>query len=87
VILSRRTSLFLLAFTLWSWVIWITFLRNVWQDARSWNPSGGPTAFLTVHVVLVVASLVLGTLIGVIGWRGFMASRKKTHIESSAEED
>jgi hypothetical protein len=79
--------LFLLVFAVWSWVIWLTFLRNVWQDPRSWNTTGGPTAFLTVHAVLVVTSLVLGTLIGVIGWRGFVASRKKTPTEGSAEED
>jgi hypothetical protein len=66
----------LLAFAVWSWVIWPTFLSNIWKDPRSWNAVGGPTAFLGVHAVLVVVSLGLGTVIGVIGWRGFAASRK-----------
>ena len=43
-------SVFLLAFGVWSWVIWPTFLRNIWKDPRSWD--GGPTAFFTVHLLL-----------------------------------
>jgi len=71
--LSRRMSAFLLAFGVWSWVIWPTFLRNIWKDPRSWND--GATAFFTVHLVLVVASLTFGTVIGVLGVRGWRASR------------
>jgi hypothetical protein len=71
--LTRRTSLLLLAFTVWSWIIWPTFLRNIWGDPRSFAP--GPTAFLIVHVVLTVASLLFGTAIGVLGWRGYAATR------------
>ncbi|MCP2165511.1 SCO4848 family membrane protein [Goodfellowiella coeruleoviolacea] len=73
--LSRGASLFLLAFAVWSWIIWPTFLRNIWNDPRSWD--NGPTGFFTVHLVLVIVSLVLGTTIGVLGWRGFAASRRK----------
>lgn len=72
--LSRRTSLFLLAFAVWSWVIWPTFLRNIWDDPRSFAP--GATSFLIVHVVLTAASLLFGTAIGVLGWRGYVAARR-----------
>ena len=72
--LSRAMSVFLVAFGVWSWVIWPTFLRNISKDPRSFD--GGPTAFFTVHLVLVVASLVFGTVIGVLGIRGLRASRK-----------
>jgi hypothetical protein len=75
--LSRGMSVFLLAFGVWSWVIWPTFLRNIWKDPRSWD--GGATAFFTVHLLLVVASLTFGTVIGVLGVRGLRAAgRAKT---------
>jgi hypothetical protein len=72
--LTRRTSLLLLAFAVWSWLIWPTFLKNVWSDPRSFAP--GPTSFLIVHAVLTGASLIFGTAIGVLGWRGYSAARK-----------
>jgi hypothetical protein len=74
--MSRRVSLFLLAFGVWSWIVWITFVKNVWADPQSWAPDGSATAFLVVHLVLTVVSLVLGTIIGVLGWRGFRATRR-----------
>jgi hypothetical protein len=67
-VLSRRTSVFLLLFGVWSWIIWPTFLKNIWADPRSF--ADGPQPFLLVHLVLVVVSLVLGTTIAVIGIRG-----------------
>ena len=66
-VLSRRTSVFLLLFGVWSWIIWPTFLKNIWADGRSW--SDGPTAFFLVHLVLIVVSLVFGTVIGGLGVR------------------
>jgi hypothetical protein len=73
--MSRRLSLFLLAFGVWSWVIWVTFAKNLWASDQSWTASGSPTAYFVVHAVLTVVSFLLGTIIGVIGWRGFRASR------------
>ena len=76
--LSRRVSLFLLAFGVWSWIIWPTFLGNIWSDDRSFGPTGAPTGFLVVHVVLTAASLLFGTAIGILGARGFLATRRAT---------
>ena len=73
--LTGRTSLLLLAFGVWSWVIWPTFLKNVWADPRSFAP--GPTAFFIVHAVLTGASLIFGTAIGVLGLRGYLAARRE----------
>ena len=73
-VLSKRASSFLLAFGVWSWVIWPTFLKNIWADPRSF--SGGPQPFFLVHLVLVVVSLVLGTAIGVLGIRGLRGPRR-----------
>lgn len=67
-------SWFLLLFGVWSWVIWPVFLHNIAADPRSFH-GGGPTAFFLVHLVLTVVSLVLGTVIGVVGVRGLAAGR------------
>ncbi|WP_432574435.1 SCO4848 family membrane protein [Kineococcus sp. SYSU DK005] len=74
-VLSRRTSAFLAAFGLWSWFIWPNFLRNIWNDPRSFED--GPQPFFLVHLVLVVVSLALGTTIAVVGVRGLRASRRR----------
>ena len=39
---------------------------------RAWN-GNSPTGFLMVHVALAVISLVLGTAIGRLGWKGLRA--------------
>jgi hypothetical protein len=73
--LSRRWSLFLLAFAVWSWIIWPTFLKNIANDPRAFV-GNTPQGFFWVHLVLVVVSLVLGTAIGVLGVRGLLAARR-----------
>ena len=74
VTLSRRAAAFLLAVGAFQWVIWPTFLKNIWQDDRSFS-HGSPTGFLVVHVVLTGVSLALGTGVGLIGLRGLTAGR------------
>ncbi|WP_216210275.1 SCO4848 family membrane protein [Amycolatopsis aidingensis] len=74
--MSRATSLFLMIFGIWSWVIWITFARNLMASDDAWRPDGSPTSFFVVHAVLAVVSFGLGTAIGVIGWRGWRAARR-----------
>lgn len=71
-LLTRRAGWLLVAFGGWSWLIWPTFLRNIWKDDRSWHD--GPTAFFLVHAVLTVASLTFGTAIGWLGWRAVRAA-------------
>jgi len=67
VVVSKRVAWFLITFSVWSWVIWVVFLKNVWNDSRSWD--GGMTGFFAVHLVLTVMSLVFATAIGVLGFR------------------
>lgn len=71
--ISKRVAWFLVAFGVWSWIIWPTFLKNIWQDTRSWDD--GPTGFFLVHLALTTVSLALGTAIGVIGARGLRRVR------------
>ena len=80
--LSRRTSLLLLAFGVWSWLLWPTFFRNIWASEDSWL-AGSPTPFLYVHFAIAAVSLVLGTAIGALGWRAFRASRQRPSTATS----
>ncbi|MER0482205.1 hypothetical protein ABR737_28365 [Streptomyces sp. Edi2] len=77
--LSRPVSWFLLAFGVWSWFIWITFVKNLWKDGSglAFDAAGDPTAYFWVHLMLAVASFLLGTAIGVIGFRGVRALRRE----------
>ena len=72
--LSRPVSWFLLAFGVWSWVIWITFVKNLVKDSSGLAfDDGDPTAYFWVHLLLAVVSFVLGTAVGAIGLRGLRA--------------
>lgn len=83
--MSRPVSLFLLAFGVWSWVIWITFVRNLWDSDEAWAADGSPTAFFAVHLTLAIVSFVLGTIIGVLGWRGLRGRRSAATAASQSE--
>jgi hypothetical protein len=75
--LSRPVSWFLLAFGVWSWVIWVTFVKNLIKDSSGLAfDDGHPTAYFWVHLLLAVVSFVLGTVVGVIGLRGLRALRR-----------
>ena len=82
--LSRRTSWLLIAFAGWSWFIWVTLVKNIWQDSRSW--SHGATGFFIVHVVLAVVSISFGTAIGWLGWRGLRAPKPTVGTSAAAVE-
>jgi hypothetical protein len=65
-------SVFLMAVGIWTWVIWPRFGLAIWDDDRSFG-NGSPTTFLWVHAVLIVASLAIGTAVGVLGVRAWRA--------------
>lgn len=76
--LSRPVSWFLLAFGVWSWFVWITFVKNLFKDSSglAFDGSGDPTGYFWVHLLLSVVSFLLGTAIGIIGLRGLRALRR-----------
>ncbi|MDQ1596122.1 MAG: hypothetical protein QOH40_2678 [Arthrobacter pascens] len=51
----------------WSLVVWPQFLRRVMRDPRARDDAGKATKFLTVHIVLVAVSMVLGAATAGIG--------------------
>jgi 4-amino-4-deoxy-L-arabinose transferase-like glycosyltransferase len=77
--LSRRVSWFLVAFGVWSWIVWTTFVKNLWKDASGLAFDHGdhssPTAYFWIHLTLAVVSFLLGTAIGLLGLRGLRALR------------
>ena len=65
-------SLVLVVAGVWSLVVWPQFLRRVMKDPRARDAGGKATRFLTVHVVLVSISMVLGAATAVIGVLGLL---------------
>jgi hypothetical protein len=74
-VLSRRWAVFLAGVGVWTWVIWPRFGLAIYRDDRSFA-DGRPTSFLVVHAVLIAASLVIGTTVGVLGIRAWRAGRR-----------
>ncbi|SDK42380.1 SCO4848 family membrane protein [Arthrobacter sp. ok362] len=57
----------------WSLVVWPQFLRRVMKDPRARDAEGKATRFLTVHVVLVSISMLLGAATAAIGIAGLVS--------------
>ena len=72
--LSKRWSVFLVLVAVWSWLVWPRFAKAIWDDPRSFH-GGSATSFLWVHAVLIASALVIGTAVGVLGVKGWRASR------------
>ena len=75
VVISRRWAVFLVGVGVWTWVIWPRFGLAIWDDDRAFR-DGSPTGFLWVHAVLIVASLAIGTTVGVLGVRAWFAATR-----------
>lgn len=69
VLISRRLAAFLLAAGAFQWLVFPNFLRVVWKDDRAFDD--GPTAFLVVHVCIVVPALLIGAALLVLGARAW----------------
>lgn len=69
--LTRPLAALLLAAGAFQWLVFPNFLRVVWKDDRAFAPGGGPTAFLLVHVAIVVPALLLGAALVWVGARAW----------------
>lgn len=65
-------SVVLIISGVWSLAVWPQFLRRVMKDPRARDEAGKATRFLTVHVVLVSVSMVLGAATAAIGIAALM---------------
>jgi hypothetical protein len=82
--LSRSWAAFLVVAGVWNWIIWPRFTVAIWNDPRAWSTGqvgqGSLTAFWWVHAVLIVASLAIGTTVGVVGVRALLLSRRRNAV-------
>jgi hypothetical protein len=76
VVITRRWAVFLMLVGVWTWLIWPRFAVAIWNDDRSFA-GGAPTSFLWVHALLISASLVIGTTVGVLGVRAWRAGGRR----------
>jgi hypothetical protein len=86
--LSRNWSIFLTLVGIWTWVIWPRFAVAIVDDDRAWSGGapgdGTPTAFFWAHAALIAVSLAIGATVGVLGVRGWLASRRAGRAASRA---
>ena len=84
VVISRRWAVFLIGVGVWTWVIWPRFGLAIWDDDRAFR-NGSPTSFLWVHAVLIVAALAIGTTVGVLGVRAWIAAGRSARADQRKE--
>lgn len=86
--LSRRVSWFLVAFGVWSWIVWTTFVKNLWKDtsglAFHHGDHGSPTAYFWIHLTLAVTSFLLGTAIAALGARSLRTLHREARLPTAA---
>ncbi len=70
----------------WTWLIWPRFGLAIYRDERSFG-DGGPTAFLWVHALLITASLLIGTIVGVLGIKAWRGAGKTSAVHAGAPQD
>jgi hypothetical protein len=75
VVINKRWAAFLIGVGVWTWVIWPRFGVAIWKDDRSFDGSA-PTSFLWVHALLIIASLAIGTTVGVLGVRAWRSAER-----------
>lgn len=88
--LSRRASWFLVAFGVWSVIVWTTFVKNLWKDtsglAFHHGDHSSPTTYFWIHLTLAVVSFALGVVIGTFGVRSLRTLRRES-AEAAAATD
>jgi hypothetical protein len=86
--LSRRVSWFLVAFGVWSVIVWTTFVKNLWKDtsglAFHHGDHSSPTAYFWIHLTLAIVSFALGVVIGTLGVRSLRTLRREAAAETDS---
>ena len=82
--LSRRASWLLIAFAIWSWIIWVTLVKNIAADPRAFHDHK-PTGFFDIHFVLAIISLTMGSAIGWLGWKGLKGAKPAERTGAAQE--
>lgn len=69
--MSRNASVFMLGLAVFMIFEWLMLAKNL---------GSGPTrstAFYVVHGILIVVNIILAIVLAAIGWRGWVASRRR----------
>lgn len=72
--MSRKLAGFLIVLGVFMIFEWVNLGFNL--------ADGHPTAFYVVHGILIVVNVVLGAVLGVIGWRGMRGSSAGSAVRS-----
>ncbi|HEY2301957.1 MAG TPA: hypothetical protein VGH66_08685 [Acidimicrobiales bacterium] len=72
--MTRRQSLILKAFAVWTVYIWVTLVWNIWHD----HTKGHGLGFKMVHTVLAIISITFA----VATWRIVTSVRSKRRAEA-----
>lgn len=67
--LPMPLALVLILAGVWTLIVWPPFLRRILKDPRAKDESGRATRFMTVHLMLISTSMVLGLATAIIGIR------------------
>lgn len=67
--LPTPLALVLILAGVWTLIVWPPFLRRIFKDPRARDEKGSPTRFLTVHLMLISTSMILGLATAIIGIR------------------
>lgn len=70
--LPAALAVVLIVAGVWSLAVWPQFLRRVMKDPRARDAGGKATRFLTVHIVIVGISMLLGAATAAIGIAGLL---------------
>ncbi|WP_026534896.1 SCO4848 family membrane protein [Arthrobacter sp. H14] len=62
-------ALVLILAGVWTLIVWPPFLRRILKDPRARDGEGRRTRFMTVHLMLISTSMILGLATAVIGVR------------------
>lgn len=62
-------ALVLILAGVWTLIVWPPFLRRILKDPRARDEAGRRTRFMTVHLMLISTSMILGLATAVIGIR------------------
>lgn len=71
--LATPLALILILSGVWTLIVWPPFLRRILKDPRARDEKGAPTRFLTVHLMLISTSMILGAATAIIGIRALVA--------------
>jgi hypothetical protein len=70
---ERKHAYLLIGVAIWNFVIWATFAKNLY--AAHADGEDRPTGYWVAHTVLIIVNVILGGVLGRLGWKALKAAR------------